>query len=246
MPDGLGRHTLAEMRELVRRYTDMVYNSTISAAGKETGVAVINPLVTDTDLTYMLNSALSKRSIDIALSDETLMSDREYIDVLMDVVEYPLPVDLVILRGLYWKMSGVTMSVQPPAERYTMHLVNGELPAQDGWGVPTYRRMLDRIVLNTAQVTDNIGAIMIEYVKWPLPLITDDQVLETVYARALQEVLVLDTAIDVVIMKLRMNPELLLPLRNEWLDRLTGLIRSAYIPEVVRMVPKHSFIRRNR
>ena len=247
MPDGLGRYTRSEMREIIRRYTDLVQSSSVSAAGAEAdGSLVISPIASNEDLNFMLNAAVSTRFVDMALADETALADSEYIDIETYRVEYPLPVDLAILRALYWKDSGATHEIHPPADRVLMYLVDGESPSADANGVPTYRRRLDKIVLNEAPTADNSGGIMVDYVKWALPLLSDDQVLETQYARVMQEVVILDVAIDVIALKLRLDPSILVTLRDGRLDRLTALIRSSLSPPFMLFQPKAGIVRYNR
>lgn len=242
--DELGRYTLSEMRTLVRRSVDGLRPSSIDASGAETGVAILDPLVTNQDIDYYLNTALTERAIQINIADERSMADEDIIDVEANRADYPLPADIFALRALYWKPPTTSLSSLPRSERLIMHVDDDSDPiGYDYRAVPTYRRNVDGIVLNGIPNTNNPGGILVDYVKYFNPLTTDDQVLETSLARPLQETIICDAAVYLTSERLKIDASDLMAKQARLSSTLLAAATAAYMPKSVQLVPSRALIR---
>lgn len=202
--DDLGRYTLKEMREMARRNVLALKAFPITTDGKEQkpdgspSDYVVDRLVTDPDLNFWLNTALTNRCISIFYNAEKVLSDEETINVLANVIEYELPADLGILRSAWWKDPRDLYTIVPPVERVKMDFYEGDEDFPDTSGrfeAPSYRRQLNFLVLNQVPDEDNPQGILVKYIKWINPLVQDDTIIETEFARILQEIIVIDASI---------------------------------------------------
>lgn len=248
MPNGVGLYTLAEMRELVRRRlgTYQAGRVDVATGSEDPEVAsYIDPVITNTDINFELNAAVVRRGIEVSILDESLLTEEAFFDVEEDIVEYELPEDLLFLRGLYWLPTDRTATLVPSDSEYRlpMHYVDGEGPSIDKDGVPTFRRRQNFIVLNAAPTSAATSGILIDYVKWMLYLEADDQVLETQFARILQEVIVLDAAIALTVEKLHLDAAELVQMAKSWGERLVLATQSSLTPKIVDTVPVTPFIK---
>lgn len=236
--DHMGRLTLFGMRQRVRRRLASLMNDNI-VDGAEVGNPIYNNLFTDQDIDMALNAALNMRLVDLISIDSEILADEEVIDVVVNQTEYELPADMAVLRALYWKDPAVTHTVVPRNERVIMYQVE----PQDGPsidvlnGAPTYQRRLNFIVLNDIPKVANPGGILVDYVKWLMPLLVEDQVLETQHARILQEVIVFDAVVDLQISKLKVSTPEIVGLRDLYASRLNVLSAVSSSPPVFDMRP---------
>jgi len=261
-----GLKTLAEMREEVWRRIDVLrpvngmYTTTDNVlapgvmGGEKPGDTVLSPTialhahnVTKEDLDMYLNTNLNKRFIDVMQEDMHHFEDTTYIDVKEDVHEYRLPVDLAVLRYVGWIPSGTTSTLTPALD-YNI-LVYEDDPAGrqiDSNGYPTYTRRLDKIRLNAVPSTDQTRGIKIGYVKWIYPLLAEGQKIESLVARPMQELIILDTVVDVLRDKMKLDPTAVLLEVEEWLERLIIAAGQAHTPPVVQwnVDPKYRVSRR--
>jgi hypothetical protein len=235
--DDYGRYTLGEMYMAVRRRVDMVRKVVDVKTGKESETLQLNPLVSDEDIKLYLNTALFKRTIDIAVLDNTILSDSSRIDLVKDQVEYILPADLMFLRSVYYKPPSVTFTEVPPNQRIYLYEYDQEGDIGfDLIGTPTYRRRLNKIVLNDVPKEDNHGGLVVEYVKGPFPLRVEDQVLETPLAFFIQEVIILDAAIYITSERMKMDASELRVSLKELEARLSLAAVNYHAPKTIRMV----------
>lgn len=244
MPDGFGRLSLEEMINTVRRRCDLlrydvVTNPALGSAGEELNLEQINRLVSNEDIKMYLNMALTSRSIDVATLDNTLLADEESIDIQAGIVEYEMPADLLSLRAVYFKPLGVAATQIPPNHRYMLF----EMDQDNDIGEPsadvitTYRRRLNYIVLNQVPLSDNAGGLIVDYIKSMLPLLTDDQVLETPLAVILQQVVMQDATVEVVAQKMKLDTTELRLTQTALAAQLEKAILNYHTPKTIRMVP---------
>lgn len=239
MPDIYGRLKLVEMREQVRRKLDLLRFG-INQAGEETGQQQLDRLISNEDLNMYLNMALARRCIDVNIADNTIMGDEATIDVLANQVEYALPADFMFLRGVYWKGVGTAFSLLPPNQRYPLLELDSDndiafQPSFDN--MATYRRRLNAIVLNQVPQTDNPGGLLIDYVKMMLPLLDDDQILETPLSWILQQVIMQDAAVECTSQKLKLDTTDLRMTQGELVEQLKLAVMNYHAPKVITMTP---------
>jgi hypothetical protein len=197
MPNDRGLYTLAEMRMMVYRNVGALRRQVNLATNEETGDPRFDPLISKNDVDLMINTALTLRAVDLFYNATTVLADQEQIDVKANIVEYPLPADLAILRYAKWKDPLVPYTIQPPNDYIPMveYDQQDQVPVTFLNGAPTYRRQLNNIVLNETPECDNDQGILVYYIKWVQYLIQDNSVIETQFARLLQEVVVIDASI---------------------------------------------------
>jgi len=261
MPDILGRLNLKEMRLAVWRNLAAVYPSSVDVAtGSELLVDPMNPdtdsiishdpLFTKQDIDRKLNESLTARSLDLIANAENTFADEETVDVVANIMEYPTPDDMAFLRGCWWKDPGIPKSQVPFSKRIFMHQVDeGSLDAIVEYnGAPTYRRQLDLIFLNEAPLQDNPGGILFRYIKWVNHLQRDDQVLETEYARILQEIITLEAAVWLASRKSFLDTTEMRQDLQTWENRLVIAARQSDSPPFRYMTVRHplSAFRRRR
>jgi len=177
---------------------------------------------------------------DIELSQQDGISQPEAVEA--GVVEYRLPEDLMILREVGWLPCGVTFTLVPNVdwERIPLHQVDGETPVRDSRGVPTYHRRADFIVLNDPPRAEEAGEgrLLFDYIRHALPLAHDEQVLETQFAKLMQEVVVFDVAVEVVQERMHRDAQELLLQAEAWAGRLRTVAAASTMPKVVHLQPK--------
>jgi hypothetical protein len=205
-------------------------------AGEETPSSIeLDDLVTNQDINAALNTSLTMRTVDLAVAaDGPTMSDETYIDIVAGQLEYELPEDLCFLRTLYYKSPTQQFSLMPPlvppsyAYDPMTEVDEERAPATDINSVPTYKRRLGMVVLNYAPQSDNANGLRVEYVKWLNPLLDDDAVIETQFVRILQEVVILDAAVELTVTKLKLDPGALVMMRGQIEERFIMAVRSAH------------------
>jgi len=238
MPDLYGRLNRAEIRTHIRRRVDMHRAVVNVTTGEESGVQQLDPLITNDDLNMYINAALIKRHIDVTTLDDTIMADETTIDIVANQVEYTLPPDLLFLRAVYFKPVGLVHTLAPPNQRVYLYEYDQEsdinLPESSN---PTYRRRLNTIILNSIPSVINVGGLVIDYVKSPLVMAADDQVLETPLAWILQEVIVLDCVVWIVSEKMQMPTAEFRASLIDFESRLSLAAVNYSSPKSIRMVP---------
>jgi hypothetical protein len=235
------------MRDAVRRRIDTLRFQVTN--GSEGTLLQVDPLVTDQDINLFLNTALIKRSVDVNVADNTIMADSAYADIKAGVTEYPLPEDLMFLRAVYWRPDGLpnnTPTLEPPVQRIFIYESDQDsdiaVPLFVGSVAPSYRRRLNLIVLNQVPQIDNILGLEFDYVKTFLPLAVDDQVIETPLATIIQEVVILDAAIECVVQKMKMDASGIQALLAPMEARLNLAVVNYHAPKTIRMVPQVTYV----
>jgi hypothetical protein len=251
MPDILGRYTLAEMREIVRRLIDGIRVSVDTGTGAESGAKVLDPLFSNEDINFFLNSAITMTFVDMNAGNEEVFEDEEPIDVTADICEYSLPDDVCQLRALWWKPPEIAYTIVPKQRRTLMHLINEPVEQfqeiDDGF-TPSYHMRLNFIGLNEPERVkkDNPQGILATYIKWANYLDLDGDILETQFARIMQEVVVRRTAVELIEKKTKLDPAAMMPNLVEWTDRLMMVVRGSMNPATINMVTRNPWKRRGR
>lgn len=239
MPDIYGRLTLVEMRNQVRRKLDLLRYD-LTPVGDEIALQQTDRLISDQDLNMYLNMALARRCVDVNIADNTIMADESVSDVVVNQVEYPLPADLMFLRAVYYKPQGITpATLFPPNQRYMLYEMDQDndialQPSADS--ITSYRRRLNMIVLNQVPQLANPKGLLIDYVKMMLPLLVDDQILETPLAWILQQIIMQDAAVEATIEKLKLDASELRQTQAELVGQLQLAVINYHAPKTIRMV----------
>jgi hypothetical protein len=246
MPDSIGRYTLAEMRVATREWLGEINHEVDSLGAAVLGSAHVGATFPDHVINIALNQALTARYIDAVLNDVTVFADEERIDIVEGQTEYAFPDDYAFLRGLYWKDPGLDLEYAPPSERMQMYMSDELGPdLQLEWcGAPTFRLNLNYFVLNEAPRQDNPGGVLCRYVKWCLYLAVDDQVVETQWARLLQELMILDAVDSLSSIRVGVTFAKIQGERLRWETRLGLAIRNTYTPANIQFVYLKHPIRR--
>ena len=137
----------------------------------------------------------------------------------------------------------MTASVKPPALTDLLYEVEDGGPVCDDWGRPTYRRRLNFIVLNLAPTENITHGLVVDYIKWALPLMGDDQCIESQYARIIQELVVLDVAVSVTQEIYKLDAAELIGAANAMQSRLVAIVNSSVSPRRMQLVPATPFAR---
>lgn len=251
MPNDEGLYTLAEMRERTRRNIDALRSSITQVPvvgtpplvpGDEIpGTQDIDPMYSNEDLNYFINTALTERAVSIFVEDPNSLADSETVDILANIAEYSLPADMGQIRSLWWKDPSTPYTIQPPTKRTFM------IPSDEEHGVirtlangvPTYRRQLNQFVLSTAPKKDNPQGVEVRYTKWLNYLGQDDSVIETQFARILQECVILDAAIACASRRSFMDPSALAADLAKAEGALTLALRNSNNPPFMQLSTRH-------
>jgi hypothetical protein len=261
MPDVVGRYTLGEMRERVRRCVDGLRPvvsvidmpggpGIVIPAGTETANVPIDPLFSNDDINFFLNSALTLVFVDMISANEEVFADEETVDIVANVMEYSLPTDLVQVRSLWWKDPSIAYTIVP-ATAWTFMWKRDEgrsLPMEMYTGVPTYRLNLNQFVLNEPDlvVSDNPQGVLVRYIKKNNFLSNDGDKIETQFAWVVQEVVIRLAAVELIEKRTKLDAAALRTDLTEWVSRLTVMVRNSTNPPFINMVPTFPRIRRQR
>jgi len=251
MPDIVGRLSLVEIRFGVWRYLSALYPTSVNQTapagpadppfGAEVLPYRVDPLFPQQDVDRCLNSALAARFVDLNVNAATIFADEERVDILVGQVDYQLPTDAVYLRGLWYKPRDIRLADCKEEDRIMMHMRDEEdtnLTTRDE-EAPTYRRVLNYFVLNETPIYDNPGGVQVRYVKWMRPLILDDQIIESEYAPILQEVIMLDAALQLASRKGGIDTTELARDLGLWDARLNAAAGMSNAPPFRRMTIEH-------
>lgn len=232
--DIIGRLTFAEIREGAWRAVQAIYPTSVNAnTGEEAINPVIDRLYSKQNMDRIINESLTGRYLDLVGDSDHIFSDMELVDIKKDVTEYALPDDMAILRGLFWKDPHVSLLVMPHNERGLMPLIEG---TEDIFtDTPSYRRQLNNFVLNDPPKQDNDGGVLVQYTKWIMPLTLEDQVIETQFARVLQEIVILEAAALALGRYAHLDATELRASIVPWEKRLAILARNSTSPPFIYM-----------
>ena len=242
MPDIYGKYTLLEMIHRTWRRLGAYYPESVDInSGEESQVFCVDPLFSRDDVIDAINEAASARFTDLIVNSQSVLLDEDLIHVNADQAEYRIPEDAAIIRALYWKDPSNPLELVPPNERVPMvntdNIDTNIYQPGDTFGciVPTWKRRLDYIVIDPVPTIANRGGILIEYVKWLNYLANDDDVLETQFARALQECCILQAVITLGSRKGKMRMEEENAQLLQWDQRFALLVRNAVQPAQIQM-----------
>lgn len=248
MPDPLGRYSLLEMRELTRRLIDGIRPIVDVTTGDEAAPVILDPLFSNKDLNFFINSAITMTFVDMVGNNEEVFADETLVDITANVLEYSLPEDLIQVRGMWWKRPSTSYTIVPKTHRLQMYKRDdaSPIPHTIDNGAPSYRFMLNFFTLNEpSRVTqDNPQGVLIEYIKIVNYMDVDDAILETQFARVMQELVVRRAAIEAIEKRTKLDASGLYPDRDAWVERLMLMVRNFMNPATVRMITGLPRIRR--
>lgn len=241
--DIYGKYTLIEMIQKTWRRLGAYYPTSINSGTGEEGIIVaIDPLFSREDVIDAINEAANARYTDLISNSQTILLDEDLININADQAEYRIPEDAAIIRALYWKDPSTSLEIVPPNQRTPM--VNTDNIGDDIYQdadlsfntlIPTWKRRMDYIVIDPVPKVENKGGILIEYVKWLNPLVNDDDVFETQFARALQECCILQAVVSLGMRKGKIDMSAESSQLLQWDTRLALLVRNSIQPAQIQM-----------
>jgi len=198
--DSLGRYTLTEMEQRVRRELGDATLTVNTSTGVESASPVYpSQLYSNTDIDEALNYSMVNAFLEMCVDHEDIFAQTTYISVSANQMVYALPVNMIKLRWLKIKPASYALSsIRPdqwqPLVYYDENLSNG---VQDEFAgaESTYRREGNNIVLNWIPQQSNSSGIMINSVNLPPELVNPSDVVQSQFARPLQNFMVYDAAV---------------------------------------------------
>jgi len=199
--DNLGRYYLNVMEDRVRRCLNDVQLTVDSTSGQEsTTVAPVLPtqLYSTTDIDAALNKSMLEAFMEMEASHDDLFASVMYITISPNVTQYNLPFGLLQLRQLRLKPDTLSLTQARPEDwkpmiYYDEDLVQG---IQNQFGGRTYRRVGEQIWLNLLPNVGNTNGIMVDAVVLPPELSSPGDVVESPFARLIQNFMIYDAAVN--------------------------------------------------
>jgi len=252
MPDNLGRYSLSDMRDRVRRLLASVSIVVNQTTGAETGSPVIqDQSYSNTDLVNQVNESLMSLYGQMIMGKETLFSSRIWVSIVnQNPGPYSFPLNMVQLRWMKWKHPNIAFT--PPAsprpiEWHPMVQVDDPNDHDSQVGVykaPTWRWDAGVFYLNHVPQEDNVNGIMMNIVTVPNELVADTDIISMPqFVRFVQQALIYDVAYTLAFSKQKQVPGDLAKKRDEWHTLLMTLVENAYNTQSVQMVAPSRMIR---
>jgi hypothetical protein len=91
--------------------------------------------------------------------------------------------------------------------------------------------------LNEVPQQNNPSGLLVDYVKVMLPLLVDDQILETPMAWILQQVIMQDAAVEATVEKLKLDASELRLTQQELVGQLNLAVLNYHTPKTIRLTP---------
>lgn len=241
MPDDQGRLSLKEIREAVWENLAAVYPTTVDPiTGEASADPRIDPLFTKQALDRFINESLTAHSLDLMNDNQQIFEDSATLDVFANTPEVELPEDLAFVRSCWWKPANMPTMQAPQSVRAFMFNLDdpsfgsgeyqGAAIDTTGLVVPAYRLRLDFIELEPPPGIDNPGGVLVRYVKWVNHLVQDTQIIETQFARVLQECVILGASIAAAGRKAFMDTSELKSSYAMWITRLSAAAMRYFSP----------------
>lgn len=252
MPDSLGRYTVFEMENRVRRILD-AFNPNIDNDGNETPI-LSNYNVSNQDIDIQLNESMVALYTEAIVAHEDVFVTTFFMDVNEGQLNYSFPPGMLQLRFMRWKnprLTPLTTTIPgtapvPNAARpfdytpmYEVFDPNDLAMSVGYYRGPTWQRIGDGFVLGDFPRQPNPAGIMIQAVFLPISLpITDPTVITSYppgntavilgpFARIAQEAIIYDTAVKLGDTKDRDVSETAQTLRTEWHQRFLVTAQNA-------------------
>jgi len=204
MPDSLGRYTLAEMQDRVRRELNDAILTVNTSTGDETTSPVLpTQLYSNTDINIALNNSMIEGFIEMATNHEEIFAQITYISTQGSFIgPYALPANMIKLRWLKWKSPAQLIgNIRPdqwqPMAYYDEDLSSGQGRDFSGGRSPSYQRVGNNIYLNENQYQSNTNGIMVNSVIIPPELVNPDDVVQSQFARPMQSFMIFDAAVHI-------------------------------------------------
>jgi hypothetical protein len=231
--------TLLEMREAVWRNLAAIYPGSVDPVTGQSFNPRIDPLFTKEDVDLWINESLTGHFLDVTENADEVFADEATLDVVANTPEIELPEDMAFFRSAWWKPVNYQLSQAPPSGRTFMLKVDDPgTTTRDMVGagsVPRYRLQLDFLVLEPVSTVDNPGGVLVRYIKWAQHLAQDDQIIESQFARVLQECVILEAAMSGAGRKAFLDVSPLKISYDIWRERLMVAARRYNVPTSVQI-----------
>lgn len=199
MPDNLGRYYLSEMQDRVHRELGDAQLTVNPTTGDESSAAVYpTQLYSNTDITEALNYSQATQFQEMWTDHEDIFAQTTYISLKAQWIgPYALPFNILKVRWLKIKPASIGLQAMRPDQWQPMFYYDEDLSQgiQNQMGGRSYRFEGQRIILNWLPESDNPSGIMVNSVFMPPDLVDDDDVVQTQFARALQNFMIFDAAV---------------------------------------------------
>lgn len=197
--DSLGRYTLSEMQARIRRELGDAQLTVNTSTGAESASAVYpSQLYSNTDLTEALNYSMMNAFLEMCVDHEDIFAQTTYITISANRAIYALPFNMIKLRWLKIKPSSYSLSQIRPDQWQPMVYWDEDLSSgvqnEFAGSDKTYRREGDNIVLNWIPNENNSNGIMVNSVNLPPELVNSTDVVQSQFARPLQNFMIYDAA----------------------------------------------------
>jgi hypothetical protein len=117
--------------------------------------------------------------------------------------------------------------------------------APTGLRTPTYRRDGDAFVLNQIPSQDNLQGIECRLVQLPAALVNSTDVIQGLFARIFQELIIYDAASELAAYKLKQTSQEIQFGRKRWHDTMVAVVANALHPTAVSLysgrMPKNTY-----
>lgn len=239
MPDTLGRYSLSEMRERVRRELGDSQLSISTTTGAETGnPSYPSQLYSNTDLNEALNYSMVTQFQEMWTDHEEIFSTITYISITANRIgPYALPFNMLKLRWLKIKPASISIQAIRPDQWQPMVYYDEDLSQgiQNQFGGRTYQRQGDNILLNWLPSESNSNGIMVNCVVMPPELVKDGDVVMSQFVRPLQNFMIFDAAVHIGDSRENEVPEHLIEQRDRAHIALMATVDNALQPPSVQL-----------
>lgn len=239
--DSLGRYTLTDMEDRIRRMLSANRITVNTTTGAETSNIIQNQIFSNTDITQQVNTSLMMLYSEVVLAQPDQFSQTFYISVLQDNPgPYAFPFGMLQLRYMDWKPENTPISQMRPNMWIEM-LPLGDPMDRDisnDFGAPTweYDSSGTAFVLSSWPDRNNDNGIRIRAVVLPPALAGGTDVIQARFVRVMQEAVIYDAAYALAWSKLKQVTDEMASERTRWHDRLIATAENAFHPPSAQMV----------
>jgi len=207
MPDTLSRYTLAEMEDGVRRICFGAFYPVDPTSGQETSSGTTyDMLISKTDIDRGLNTALTLEMLKINQFAEEAFIVTVYLTAkatqsgsTFQPTQVALPADMLTLKEVSWLPLGVGFQNARPADWWPMPQISDQNAQRfTGSPAPPWHRDGNLMVFDQFLAQDNPSGIRVRYVRWVPFLVNPTDVIQSQLARPLQEVIMIEAAINLM------------------------------------------------
>jgi|SRR5215475_12655755 len=246
MSDSMGRYTLAELRDKVRRaaFAELY---TVDASGDESGSPLIDTLISNKDLDDSINKAIRGLGMETAQLSPMVMAS--HIDMpIAPAQQYAFPSNMLVLQQILYRpsrtasangnyppstpISGTWATNLPDQGWVPLPLNNAQLENTSEF---SYRREGSFFILNWIPDRAAPMALRIRYLAWVNSLVKTTDVIKGFdgMVLALQEVVIYESARDIMATKRKQVTDEINSLYDMWHTRYATVISAAINPDHV-------------